>query len=132
MASESVILFYDADCMLCSRSVRFIILHDKRNLFRFSALNSNHARIKGISVEVHSNGSVVLAHGDEILTRSDAVFRVFILLGGWFRYFSIFRLLPRPVRDGLYDWIAQNRYRWFGRRETCLVPGANEKHLFLD
>ena len=133
MAVNKVILYYDADCILCSRSVRFIILHDKREVFLFSALNSLHAQSKGISGdETEYRNSLVLEDGNHMLTRSDAVIRVFNLLGGWFRVLSIFRFIPRPARDAVYDWIARNRYSWFGRSANCLRAGPGKKNLFLE
>lgn len=75
--------------------------------------------------------SVVVVDGARCFVRSDAVFEILRCIGGPWRALTVFQLLPRPLRDAVYDWIARNRYRWWGKREACMIPRPEWKERFL-
>ena len=134
------VLLYDGVCGLCNRTVQFTLRHDRRDVFRFAALQSELAeRALQRHAETASDlNSVYLVlgigeAGERLLGRSDAVIYLLRTLGGgWRALAGIYGLLPRWVRDVLYDLVARNRYRVFGKFETCPVPEAGVREKFLD
>jgi predicted DCC family thiol-disulfide oxidoreductase YuxK len=134
-AQEGPVLLFDGVCNLCNRTVQFVIRHDKKQLFRFASLQSPTgqealqllATEKGMSPD-----SVVLYYQGRFYIKSTAALRVAWLLGGFWRLAEIFRLLPRFIRDAVYDWIARNRYKWFGKKDACMLPSPGLKERFLD
>ncbi|MCX7930655.1 MAG: DCC1-like thiol-disulfide oxidoreductase family protein [Chlorobi bacterium] len=131
--AENVVLF-DGDCVLCSRVVQWMLPRDKRRVFRYASLTSAFARGHLPTHLVHDNATIVLLENrGRISTRSTAVLRILRHLGAaWNILAALLLLVPRVLRDAFYDWIAHNRYRWFGRRQQCLVPTADVRHLFYD
>ena len=134
------ILLYDGVCGLCNRLVQFILRRDHAGIFRFASLQSpSAAKIlgrHGASAEDLDTFFVVANPGDPgefLLSRSDAALYVLQQLGGFWRISAqIFRVLPRPVREWIYRTVARNRYRIFGRYDTCPVPDAQTRSRFLD
>ena len=118
---ENPLLLFDGVCNLCNRSVQFVIQHDRKKIFRFGTLQS----------QCIDGESVVVRYQGRDYTRSAAVLKVAQLLGWPWKAFSIFRFLPRGWRDAMYDWIARNRYRWFGRRQECMIPTPELKSRFI-
>jgi predicted DCC family thiol-disulfide oxidoreductase YuxK len=127
------ILLFDGVCNLCNASVQWVLLRDKKGVFRFAALQSEagQAILKKHGLDTETFNSVVLADGDRLFTRSDAPLEVAVRLGGAWRLLGVFKIIPRFIRDGIYDWIARNRYRWFGKQEQCMLPRAEWKGRFL-
>ena len=121
---DDVILF-DGVCVFCSRWVRFVAARDKATRFRFtpiqSAYGSRLAQNFGIDPGDPDTNAVV--HGGAVYTRSDAALTVLSLLPGWSWTRMLFAV-PRPLRDGVYDLVARNRYRIFGKYDACFVPDA--------
>lgn len=137
MSSERIVLF-DGNCNLCNSSVDFLLRHDRAGRLRFAPLQSEIARalLARVSVEAmdQTNGdpsAIAFLDGDRIHFKSSAALRLFRVLGWPWRFFAIFLLVPKPLRDLVYDWIARNRFRWFGRRETCRLPSPEERSRFL-
>jgi predicted DCC family thiol-disulfide oxidoreductase YuxK len=134
------ILLYDGVCGLCNRLVQFILRRDRAGIFRFASLQSpSAARLlagHGANAEELDTFFVVVnpdEQGEFLLSRSDAVLYVLQQLGGFWRMSAqILRVLPRPVREWIYRTIARNRYRIFGRYETCPVPDEKTRSRFLD
>jgi predicted DCC family thiol-disulfide oxidoreductase YuxK len=130
---ENLILF-DGVCNLCSASVRFVIRHDQRAIFRFASLQSELGkeicRRRGIDPE---DVQTFLVNVDgKILVRSDAAIAVASRFGGVWRIAALLRLVPRVARDSIYSMIARNRYRWFGRTDLCMIPEPKIKERFLE
>ncbi len=125
MTSGPIILF-DGDCALCDRMVRFVVAHDPARRFEFAPLRSEIAvRLltpRGLSPDTIR--SVVLLHAGLVRVKSDAALGIVALLPAPWRWLGAFRLVPRPLRDWVYDRIARNRHRWFGRAQTCSTPSA--------
>ena len=133
MANMHPVVLFDGQCNLCNRSVDFIIRRDHTAHYRFAALQSKVAQdllaARGHSAE--GLQTVMLITDDNIYKRSSAALRIARSLSGLWPMFWVFILLPRPIRDLVYDWIARNRIRWFGARETCRVATPEEAARFL-
>jgi len=119
------VILYDGVCVFCSRWVRFVAVRDKERRFRFTAIQSGYgtrlARAFGINPDDPDTNAVV--HGGEVFVKSDAALTVLSLLPGW-RWVGVLRLVPKPWRDAVYNLVARNRYRIFGKYEVCFVPDA--------
>ncbi len=127
------ILLFDGVCNLCCSSVQWVIRRDPSAVFRFASLQSETGQslLKKFKLPANELNTVVLVDGDRVLTRSDVPLFIFKKLGGWRRLLLAFYLLPRPIRNGIYNWIAQNRYRWFGKKEACWLPSSELMKRFL-
>ncbi|MDT7856653.1 thiol-disulfide oxidoreductase DCC family protein [Rubrivirga sp. S365] len=132
-AGGAVVLF-DGVCSLCNGAVDFIIRHDPAGRFAFASLQSDEARAY---LEAHGRDAdalldtVVLADRDGIHERSTAALRVLRGLGApWVALYAL-AAVPRPARDAVYRYVAANRYRWFGTRETCRLPSPEERARFV-
>ncbi len=131
--NESPVLLFDGVCNLCNASVQWILLHDRRGIFRFAALQSEtgQALLRQFGLNQEKFDSVVLVQGGRIFLRSDAPLEIVRRLGGaWPLLFGL-KIIPRFLRDAVYNWIARNRYRWFGRQEACMLPRPEWKTRFL-
>ncbi|MDO8366298.1 MAG: thiol-disulfide oxidoreductase DCC family protein [Saprospiraceae bacterium] len=126
-------LLFDGVCNLCNASVQWILKRDPRGKFRFAALQSEVGQqlLKQHGLESGHFDTVVLAVGDRIFMRSDAPLEIVRRLGGLWTLLYFFKILPRPLRDAVYNFIARNRFRWFGRREECMLPRPEWKERFL-
>ena len=131
--AQGPLVLFDGFCNLCSRSIDFIMRRDAAGRFRFGALQSAEAREVLLRVDAAPDtfDSIVLVQGRGVLTHSDAVIEIARWLGFPWRILGAARVVPRPLRDGVYRWVAKNRYRWFGRRTTCRVPSPEEASRFL-
>jgi predicted DCC family thiol-disulfide oxidoreductase YuxK len=130
--SHPIVLF-DGVCNLCAGVVRWLVPRDPAGVFVYAALQSpigNHlCTIHGI--DTRELASVVLVHQGQAFVESDAALRIVAMLPGAIRHLAWFRLVPRPLRDAVYRWVARNRYGWFGQAEHCLLalPGYQERFI---
>ena len=126
------LLLFDGYCHLCNGIVKFIIKFDRKKKFLFSPLGSptgTHWRLKhAIPDQIDS---IIVIDGENYHSKADAALLIAKKLGGTFHVASIFYGLPRKYRDQLYDWLARNRYRWFGRYQSCMVPGPEHLDRFI-
>ncbi len=131
--TDGSVVLYDGVCDLCSRAVRFIVRRDPAGRFRFAALQSDGGRrlLKAHNLSADEMESIILVSGDEITFRSDAAMAIARHLRGPSRLLAALRIVPRPIRDGCYRFIANRRYRWFGRKTACEVPAENIQDRFL-
>lgn len=128
---EAPILFFDGECALCNRAVRWLMASDPSEVFRFAALRGETARerLRGRPPE-EGAGTLLLLDEDGVHERSEAVLRAGARLGGLWRGIALLRLLPRSLRDVAYDAVARNRVRWFGRVAACaLIPPERQRLL---
>lgn len=128
------IILFDGVCNLCNASVQFVIKHDKKDLFRFVALQSDLGQqiITHIAIDTQNIDSIILYEpGIAYYYQSDAVLEIAKSLGGIFYFAGIFNLFPTALRNTLYNYVARNRYRWYGKRESCLLPTPELKAKFL-
>ena len=117
-------------CNLCVGSVRFVIKRDSRAVFRFGSLQSPAAqRLLAGPSEAES---VLLVENGRVYRKSSAVLRIARQLDGAWPALAVLLIVPRPLRDAIYDWIGRRRYRWFGRREACWRPAAELAGRFID
>lgn len=121
------ILFFDGFCNLCSSSVRFIERRQKKNVFRFVPLKSKEALklLEGLEENGELPDSILLIQNGRIYTRSSAAIKIALKLRFPWVLLSVFYLVPRFIRDPLYDWIARHRERWFGSSKNCYIPANN-------
>ncbi|MFQ3589707.1 MAG: DCC1-like thiol-disulfide oxidoreductase family protein [Chloracidobacterium sp.] len=133
----SQVLLYDGVCGFCNWAVQFIMTWDKQKTMRFAALQSEYgAQVVARHPWLATVDSVVLvettdAGTEQVTIRSTAALRVFEYLGGWWRLLTIGYVIPRPLRDWLYDAFAKVRYRLFGKYDTCLLPSPELRARFL-
>jgi predicted DCC family thiol-disulfide oxidoreductase YuxK len=132
MANEAIVLF-DGICNLCNGSVRFIAANDPAERFRFASLQSPQAAaaLAPFGRDPSSFESVVLIVGGHLYERSDAALRIAAELRAPFGIARAFLALPQRARDAAYAWVANNRYRLFGRRESCALPTPDLASRFL-
>ncbi|WP_417618640.1 thiol-disulfide oxidoreductase DCC family protein [Oceanisphaera sp.] len=134
-ADQRPILLFDGVCNLCTGSVRFVIQRDREKRFLFASLQSSIAKelLEHNGVEPADYlGSIVLIDGNGIWLRSTAALRTAGRLSGLWPLMQVFLLVPRPLRDWVYDFVGARRYRWFGRTHTCWVPAQDVSDRFLD
>lgn len=129
---KSLILF-DGYCNLCNGSVQFVIKRDPKEHFRFSSLSWPPAQTLLEKYPEFGNvDSILLFEGDELFQKSTAALKIAGRLGGLWPLMKVFFIVPQFIRDAVYDFIARNRYRWFGRKDTCMIPEKKVGHLFLE
>lgn len=133
MPEKSIILF-DGVCNLCNGFVTFIIPRDRKNHFQFGSLQSPNLTelLRTHNYTTSELSTVILLEDGKLYTRSAAVLRIARTLGGIWSLAYPLIFLPSFIRDGLYDWVARNRYRIFGRKETCMIPRPEWKTKFVD
>ena len=131
--NKSIILF-DGVCNLCNASVNFVIKHDKNEQFLFASFQSDaakeimlHFNLKNLNLD-----SIVLIEGYKIHEKSTAILRITRHLNSGFKLLYFFIIIPKSVRDWLYSFIAKNRYKFFGKRESCMIPSLELKNRFID
>jgi predicted DCC family thiol-disulfide oxidoreductase YuxK len=131
---DGPVLLFDGVCNLCNGAVQFVIRHDPAERFRFAPLQSDAARrlCADCDAEATDLDTVVLVEGGECYVRSDAALRTARHLTFPYALLWAFRVVPRPVRDAVYDLVAEYRYDVFGRREECMVPSPALEERFLD
>ncbi len=133
LENQPYIVIFDGLCNLCNGSVQFIIRHDKKNKFVFASLQSEVAQ--KLLNEIHVKSSletIVLIKGHKHFEKSDAVLEIAKNLSGFWPMVYGFTIIPRFLRDILYNWVAKNRYTWFGKRESCLSPSPKFSDKFLE
>ena len=127
-----MIVFFDGVCNLCQGSVRYLIKHDKKGILEFASLQGNYAKDFVNKTEIQSMQSILFFDGKVLYKKSTAVLKLSRLLGGWHQLLLLGYILPRFVRDWLYNIVAKNRYRWFGKKDQCMLPSKGFKNRFLD
>jgi predicted DCC family thiol-disulfide oxidoreductase YuxK len=137
MLTKRPIILFDGVCNLCNSAVQWVIDRDKEGRFDFASLQSNAARreLEKVIDEKEIDAlpdSIILLDSDGVHVRSAAALRIARGLGSPFAVIRLTIVLPRPIRDAVYNLIARNRYRWFGRRDTCMTPTPDLAARFLD
>lgn len=132
--SGQPIIVFDGVCNLCDRSVQFVIRHDHAGIFKFASLQSRAGRelLLKFGLDPHAVNTFLLVENNMAYVRSEAALRIAKRLSWPWRMLPICRVVPRPLRDRVYDFIARHRYRWFGKREACMVPTQALRGRFLD
>ena len=130
---DQPIILFDGVCNLCNSAVRFVIKHDKKNVFRFASLQSGAGQkfLDQYNLPVNELNSFILIENNKAYSRSTAALRVAKKLNGIVSWLYGFIIIPKIFRDSIYNWIAGNRYKWFGKKEECMIPTAELKARFL-
>ncbi|QJC89895.1 thiol-disulfide oxidoreductase DCC family protein [Bacillus inaquosorum] len=136
MQSEQIpnrVLLFDGVCNLCNGAVQFIIKRDPDGLISFTSLQSETGQslLKKSGLPTDQFDSFVFIEDGRVYTKSTAAIKVFRHLRGPWRLFVLFFAVPKPVRDMIYSFIAKNRYKWFGKKNECMLPSPSIKKRFL-
>ena len=134
MEEGKKIILFDGVCNLCNSSVQFVIKRDKKDMFRYTALQSEVGQqmIKERGIDTSQVDSIILIEpGVAYYTKSDAALEIGQSFGGGWKLLAIFTWLPKPFRAAMYDFVARNRYKWFGKQESCMIPTPELKAKFL-
>jgi predicted DCC family thiol-disulfide oxidoreductase YuxK len=126
------IVLFDGVCVFCNGTVRFIARRDPQRRYRFAQLGGPAARKLLGRLDQPESGAIVLVEGEQVFMRSTAALRIARRLSWPYPLLYPLLVVPRPIRDAVYDWIARNRYRWWGKLETCPLPTPEDRGRFLD
>lgn len=131
-ASGPIILF-DAECILCSANAQFVLSHDRKKHFRLASMQGavGSALYRRYGIDPTNPDSIIVVDGDRMLRDSDAVLSIYAGLGWPWKAISVFTFVPRFLRDPLYLLIARNRYRLFGKRDSCWLPSPEYRDRLL-
>jgi predicted DCC family thiol-disulfide oxidoreductase YuxK len=143
MNEERPIILFDGVCNFCNAMVNFIIRQDKKNVFLFAALQSDSGKklLEQYKIDWKANDSFVVienARPDDPVGRgkahqkSNAALKLYNKLPWYWKWTQIFWIFPKFIRDGVYNFIAKNRYRWFGKKEECMIPAKEVREKFLE
>jgi len=134
LPKDKKILLFDGVCNLCNTSVQFVIKHDKTDIFRFVPLQSelgikiiNHI---GIDTK-HTDSFVLYEPGKAYYYKAEAALKAVAEFGGMYSLLQIFHVLPKFISNAVYDYVAKNRYKWYGKQESCMIPSPELKSKFL-
>jgi len=127
------IVLFDGECRFCNGWVKFLLRRDKQDVFRFAPLQSDAAKslLSSAMPAGQIPDSVIVVEGDSVYTHSSAVLRICKHLGGGWALFRLLLVVPSPLRDALYRFIAKRRYAWFGREQSCMMPTEETKRKFI-
>ncbi|WKZ70995.1 MAG: thiol-disulfide oxidoreductase DCC family protein [Melioribacteraceae bacterium] len=132
MKKSGQIILFDGVCNFCNGSVNFLIKRDPNGIFKFAPLQSEIGQQlitkNNITGEIDS---IILVKENIVYIKSDALIEIIKELKWYWRMFSVVKILPRKFRDLLYDLIANNRYKWFGKMDSCMIPDENVKSRFI-
>lgn len=128
------IILFDGFCNLCDTSVQFIIKRDKKDVFRFVSLQSDLGKelIQYLGMDAKKTDSIILYEPSRAYYyKSKAIFEIIKSLGGFWQILLFFAIFPQSFTDKLYDFVAKNRYRWFGKKDNCMIPTQEILSKFL-
>ncbi|MCB0468341.1 MAG: thiol-disulfide oxidoreductase DCC family protein [Aequorivita sp.] len=127
------IILFDGVCNLCNGAVTFTIKRDKKNIFRFAALQSEIGQqlISKFNIDTSKVDSIILIDDEKQYEKSSAALHIAKQLSGAYPLLFGFMIVPKFIRNAVYDYIAKNRYKWFGKKEICMIPTAELKAKFL-
>ena len=132
--NENPVILFDGVCNFCNGTVNFVLKQDRKDVFRFAALQSEAGRrlLEKYKLSTEEFDSFVLLDEGKIYKKSAAALRVMNKLPWFWKEVQLFRVIPTPFRDAIYDFIARNRYKWFGKKDQCMIPTLEIKSRFLD
>ncbi len=128
------LILFDGVCNLCNSSVQYVIKHDKKNIFMFAALQSEVGKelIEHFNIDTKKTDSILLyTPEDSLATKSTAALKIAKHLGFPQSLITVFFIVPPFIRNWVYDYIAKNRYKWYGKKDACMIPTPELKSKFL-
>lgn len=133
MKTTHDIILFDGVCNLCNGAVTFIIRYDKRDNFRFAALQSAHGRalLKQHHIDPKETDSIILVRGNLAFAKAEAALHIAQKMSGLWPILYVFNILPNFLLNPVYDFIAKNRYAWFGKKNSCMIPTPELRSKFL-
>jgi len=131
---QQPVILFDGICNFCNGTVNFIIDKDKKKKFKFAALQSEAGQkvLNKFNLNVTDFDTIILTEGSKYYEKSTAALRIAKRLGGIWKLFYVFIIIPTFIRNFFYDIIAKNRYKWFGKRDSCRIPKSEERERFLE
>ncbi len=132
-APEHPVLLFDGVCNVCNGFVQFVIARDRKRVFRYASLQSEFATTLLQKMNLPSTGLDTVILIDEkgsYFAKSDVALELFRRFGGFWSLLYYAKVIPKPIRDGVYDFIARNRYRFFGKKDSCMIPTPELRALF--
>ncbi len=131
---QNPVILFDGVCNLCNGSVLFILNRDPSGIFRFAPLQSDTGKnlLSKFDLPNDKFDSIILVENNEYYLRSTAALKILQRLGALWKIVYVFMLVPRPVRDYIYDIVARNRYKWYGKRAECMIPSSDIESRFLE
>ena len=132
MTDKKIILF-DGVCNLCNNSVTFVIKRDRKDKFRFAALQEDAGQrlVDKYGIDTTKTDSIILIENGKAYIKSTAALRIARHLGGLYPLCYAFMIVPNFIRNWVYDYVARNRYKWYGKKESCMIPTPELKEKFL-
>ena len=128
------IILFDGVCNLCDSAVQFIIRHDKKDVFRFVAIQSDLGKeiINHIGIDTTKTESIILyIPGKAYYYKAEAALKISQDLSAGYKLFSLLKFIPNFISDKVYDYVARNRYKWYGKKDACMIPTPELKTKFL-
>ena len=131
--NENAIILFDGVCNFCNGAINFVLKQDKKGVFRFAPLQSEAGQrlLKQYNLSTAEFDSFVLIDDGKIYKKSSASLRVMNKLPWYWKEAQLLRIIPTPFRDAIYDFIAKNRYKWFEKKEQCMIPTPEMRNRFL-
>lgn len=128
------IILFDGVCNLCDNAIQYVIKHDKKDVFRFVPLQSDLGKeiLNYLKIDTSKMDSIVLYEpGVAYFYKSDAALEIVKDLSGFSKWSIIFKIIPSALRNPIYDYVARNRYKWYGKKDACMIPTPELKAKFL-
>jgi predicted DCC family thiol-disulfide oxidoreductase YuxK len=134
ISENQTIILFDGVCNFCNYWVNFIITHDKKAIFKFASIQSETGKILLLKYKIDPTkvDSVILIESNQAYIYSDAAIRIANHLNSLKWIFYLGKITPRFFRDSVYKFVAKNRYKWFGKKSTCMIPTPELKNRFLN
>lgn len=134
LPKDKKIILFDGVCNLCDATVQRIIANDKKDIFRFAAIQSDIGQqiIEHIGVDTNKTDSIILYQpGHAYYYKAEAAMHIAKEMGGWYSMIGWFTFLPKGLSNTVYDYVARNRYKWYGKKNECMIPTPELKAKFL-
>ena len=134
LPKDKKIILFDGVCNLCDATVQFLIKRDTKDVFRFVAIQSDLGQdiIKHIGIDISKTDSIILYEpGTAYYYKAEAALKIGKELGGLYSLLNIFNVVPKALSNRIYDFVARNRYKWYGKKDACMIPTPQMKAKFL-
>jgi predicted DCC family thiol-disulfide oxidoreductase YuxK len=127
------IILFDGVCNFCNNTINFLIRQDKKGVFHFAPLQSEigQSLLRQQGLDQQQFDSFVLVTNSKAYLKSSAALQLIQHLPWYWQWARLLWVVPRPIRDGVYNWIARNRYKWFGKKDACMIPTPEVRSRFL-